>query len=99
MRYLIAIASTALLLAFAASPSIADDQSAGERARHRMGDEGKLPASGATNSRVPDMGAVTGTGSGTEGSSLRMGDDGKLPATDSMSGEVPKMQKPQQSGD
>ena len=95
MKYLIATASAALLLSIATTPSIAEDQTTTDRTRHTMGDEGKLPASGATSSRVPDMGAGTGTGAGTEGNSHRMGDEGKLPATDSMSGQVPKMSKPQ----
>jgi uncharacterized low-complexity protein len=94
MKSLIATASAALLLSIAALPSLAEEPAATDRTRHKMGDEGKLPASSATSSRVPDMGAGTGTGSGTEGR-LRMGDEGKLPATDSMSGEVNKMHKPQ----
>jgi uncharacterized low-complexity protein len=97
MKYFIAAASAALLLSIATTASIAEDQQSTDtdRTRHTMGDSGKLPASSATSSQVPDMGAGTGTGAGTEGNSHRMGDEGKLPATDSMSGQVPKMSKPQ----
>ncbi|MBS0252738.1 MAG: hypothetical protein JSR78_16915 [Proteobacteria bacterium] len=94
MKSLIAAASAAFILSFAAMPSIADDQTSTDPARHTMGDEGKLPSSGAVSGRVPDMGAGTGSSTGTAGSSHRMGDEGKLPATDSMSGQVPKMSKP-----
>ncbi len=94
MKYLIATASTAIILSFVATPSIADDQTSADRTRHTMGNEGKLPASGAVSGRVPDMGAGTGSSTGTEGTSHRMGDEGKLPATNSMSGQVPKMSKP-----
>jgi hypothetical protein len=93
MKYIIATASAALLFSLATTPSIAEDQSA-DPTRHTMGDSGKLPASGAVSGRVPEMGAGTGTSSGTEGTSHRMGDEGKLPATNSMSNEVPKMNKP-----
>lgn len=96
MKYFIAAASAALLLSVATTASIAEDQSDTDRTRHTMGDSGKLPASSATSSQVPDMGAGTGTGAGTEGNTHRMGDEGKLPATDSMSGQVPKMSKPQE---
>lgn len=94
MKYFIATASASILFAFVATPSIADDQTSTNPARHTMGNEGKLPASGAVSGRVPDMGAGTGSSSGTEGTSHRMGDEGKLPATNSMSGQVPKMNKP-----
>lgn len=94
MKFLTAAASAAIIFAFAATPSIADDQTSTDPARHTMGDEGKLPSSGAVSGRVPDMGAGTGSSTGTAGSSHRMGDEGKLPATDSMSGQVPKMSKP-----
>jgi hypothetical protein len=70
----------------------ATDQSATDQTRHRMGDEGKLPATGAASSRVPDQGAGTGTSTGTEGSH-RMGDEGKLPATNSVTTRVPEMNK------
>lgn len=94
MKSLLATASVAILLSIATTPSIADDQTSTSPARHTMGDEGKLPSSGAVSGRVPDMGAGTGSSTGTAGSSHRMGDEGKLPATDSMSGQVPKMSKP-----
>lgn len=97
MKYFIATASAALFLSLIAMPSIADDQTSTNPARHTMGNEGKLPASGAVNNRVPDMGAGTGSSTGTAGSSHRMGDDGKLPATNSMSNQVPKMAKPDSS--
>jgi len=94
MKCFIAAASAAFLLSLTATASIADDQPSNDPARHTMGDSGKLPASNATNSRVPDMGAGTGTSTGTEGSSHRMGDEGKLPATNSVTNQVPKMSKP-----
>jgi hypothetical protein len=98
MKYFIVAASAAVLLSLATTPSISEDQSPPDPARHSMGDSGKLPASGATSSRVPEMGAGTGTSTGTEGSSHRMGDEGKLPATNTITNEVPKMSKPDASG-
>jgi hypothetical protein len=98
MKYLIATASAALLLSLATIPSIADDQPSNDPARHTMGDTGKLPASGAASSRVPDMGAGTGESTGTAGSAHRMGDEGKLPATNAITKEVPKMSQPDSSG-
>jgi hypothetical protein len=98
MKYLLATAYAALLLSLTTLPSIADDQPSNDPARHTMGDTGKLPASGATSSRVPDMGAGTGESTGAEGSAHRMGDEGKLPATNTITNEVPKMSKPDDSG-
>ncbi|RUP00605.1 hypothetical protein [Hyphomicrobium sp.] len=92
MKFVLAIAATAVSLAISASPLFAEDQA--DPTRHTMGDSGKLPASGAVSTRVPDMGAGTGTSTGTDGTSKRMGDEGKLPATNSMSNEVPKMSAP-----
>lgn len=97
MKYIFATAATVIVLSFATTPLIADDQTSTDPARHTMGDEGKLPSTGAVSGRVPDMGAGTGTSTGTEGTSHRMGDEGKLPATNSMSGQVPQMNK--QPGD
>ncbi|WP_291158799.1 hypothetical protein [Hyphomicrobium sp.] len=94
MKYIIAPAFAALCLSAATTLAIAEDQSATDRARHTFGEEGKLPPSGAVNSRVPEMGAGTGTGEGTAGTSHRMGDEGKLPATNSMTNQVPKMSTP-----
>jgi hypothetical protein len=94
MKYFIVAGSAAIFLSFVATPTIADDQTSTNPARHTMGDEGKLPASGAVSDRVPDMGAGTGSSTGAEGTSHRMGDEGKLPATNSMSGQVPKMTNP-----
>jgi hypothetical protein len=93
MKYIFATAATAAILAFAVTPSIADDATSTDPARHTMGDQGKLPSSDAVSGRVPDMGAGTGNSSGTEGTTHRMGDEGKLPATNSMSGQVPQMNK------
>lgn len=93
MKYFIAPALAALCLSAATTLAIAEDQST-DRTRHTMGNEGKLPASGAVSGRVPDMGAGTGSSTGTAGSSHRMGNEGKLPATNSMSNEVPKMTGP-----
>jgi hypothetical protein len=89
MKILAATVLSALLLGTAFMPAIADDQPANEPARHRMGDEGKLPATDSTTSRVPEMGAGTGESSGTSGSH-RMGDEGKLPATGNTSTRVPE---------
>ncbi len=94
MKYLIATASAALLLSIATTPSIAEDPTPADPTRHTLGDSGKLPASAGVSSQVPNLGAGTGTGAGTEGNSHIMGDEGKLPATDSMSGQVPKMSSP-----
>lgn len=91
MKPLVATALSALLLCAALTPVIADDQPANDPARHRMGDEGKLPATNSATSRVPEMGAGAGAGesSGTSGSH-RMGDEGKLPATGNTSTRVPE---------
>ncbi|WP_045836430.1 hypothetical protein [Hyphomicrobium sp. 99] len=92
MKYLIIPALAALSLSAAATLAIAEDQA--PPTRHTFGDEGKLPPTGAATGRVPEMGAGTGTSTGTEGTEPgrhRMGDEGKLPATNSMSNEVPKM--------
>ena len=88
MKLLVATALFALLLGAALTPVIADDQPANDPA-HRMGDEGKLPATNSATSRVPEMGADTGESSGTSGSH-RMGDEGKLPATGNTSTRVPE---------
>jgi hypothetical protein len=94
MKYFISAASAAIFLSVVSTPSVADDQTPANPARHTMGDDGKLPASSAVSGRVPDMGAGTGSSTGSEGNSLRMGNEGKLPATNSMSGQVPPMSKP-----
>jgi hypothetical protein len=89
MKLLVTTALSALLLGAALTPVIADDQPANDPARHRMGDEGKLPATNSATTRVPEMGAGTGESSGTTGSH-RMGDEGKLPATGNTSTRVPE---------
>lgn len=94
MKYVIATAFAVLSLSAATTLAIAEDPSTTDPTRHTFGEEGKLPPGGAVNSRVPEMGAGTGTSSGTAGTSHRMGDEGKLPATNSMSNEVPKMSTP-----
>ncbi len=88
MKFVIATTFSAFLLGAAMAPAIADDQPSTDPTRHTMGDSGKLPATDATTSRVPEMGAGTGSSSGTEGSHT-MGDEGKLPATGNMSTRVP----------
>ncbi|HVZ04062.1 hypothetical protein [Hyphomicrobium sp.] len=89
MKLIIATVFSALVLGTALAPALADDQSTNDPARHRMGDEGKLPATNSATSRVPEMGAGTGESSGTSGTH-RMGDEGKLPATGNMSTRVPE---------
>lgn len=89
MKLLIATALSALLLGAALAPVIADDQPSNDPARHRMGDEGKLPATNSVTTRVPEQGAGTGESSGTTGSH-RMGDEGTLPATGNTSTRVPE---------
>ena len=93
-KYILAPALAALAISAAAAPAFAEDQSPTKRPSHTMGDSGKLPATGGVSGRVPEMGAGTGTSSGSTGSSHRMGDEGKLPATNSMSNEVPKQRGP-----
>jgi hypothetical protein len=90
MNYVIATVFSAFLLGTALTPAIADDQTPTDPARHRMGDEGKLPATNGVTTRVPEEGAGTGSSTGTAGSSHRMGDEGKLPATNGMSTRVPE---------
>ena len=58
MKILIATAFSALLLGTALTPAIADEPSTGP-AQHRMGDQGTLPATGNTSTRVPEQGAGT----------------------------------------
>lgn len=94
MKYILATAAATLLLGAATLPATAEDTPAANGSSHTMGDSGKLPASGAVTDRIPDMGAGTGSSTGTDGTTHRMGDDGKLPATNSMSNEVPKMTSP-----
>ena len=89
MKLVIATAFSALLLGAALTPTLADDQPSNDPARHRMGDEGKLPATNNMTKRVPEQGAGTGESTGTAGSH-RMGDEGKLPATNSMTKRVPE---------
>ncbi|HET6387951.1 hypothetical protein [Hyphomicrobium sp.] len=89
MKNILAPAFAALAITALAVPAFAEEPSSTNRAQHRMGDEGKLPATGGVSGRVPEMGAGTGQSSGTSGSSHRMGDEGKLPATNSMSKKVP----------
>jgi hypothetical protein len=89
MRIVIATVFSALLLGTAMVPAFADDQPTNDPARHRMGDEGKLPATNSATTRVPEMGAGTGESSGTDGRH-RMGDEGKLPATGNTSTRVPE---------
>lgn len=89
MKIILAAAFSALLLGTASVPSFAEDQSSTDLTRHRMGDEGKLPATNSATTRVPEMGAGTGASSGTSGYH-RMGDEGKLPATTNMSTRVPE---------
>ncbi len=90
MKYVIATAFSALLLGTVLTPAMAEDQPSTDPARHRMGDEGKLPATNSTTTRVPEMGAGTGASTGAAGSSHRMGDEGKLPATNGVSTRVPE---------
>lgn len=100
MKYYIATAFAALLIGTATTPSVAEDQPSANSSSHTMGDSGTLPPTGTVSGRVPDMGAGTGTSSGSpsdNGSSHTMGDEGKLPATNSMSGAVPKMTSPDSS--
>jgi hypothetical protein len=89
MKLIIATAFSALLLGTAMTPALADDQSTNDPARHRMGDEGKLPATNSVTKRVPEQGAGTGESTGTTGSH-RMGDEGKLPATNNVTKSVPE---------
>lgn len=86
-KIVIATAFCALLGGAAMTPALADDQPANDPARHKMGDEGKLPATNSATTRVPDMGAG-GESSGTTGSH-RMGDEGTLPATGNVGTRVP----------
>ena len=59
MKILIATAFSALLLGTALTPAIADDQPSTGPAQHRMGDEGKLPATNNVTTQVPEQGAGT----------------------------------------
>jgi hypothetical protein len=59
MKILIATAFSALLLGTALTPAMADDQPSTDPARHKMGDEGKLPATNGVSTQVPEQGAGT----------------------------------------
>ena len=84
----IVIATAFCALLGGTSLALADDQPANDPARHRMGDEGKLPATNSVTTRVQEQGASTGESSGTTGSH-RMGDEGTLPATGNVGTRVP----------
>lgn len=89
MKIAIVTVLSTVLLGAALVPAFADDQPSNDPARHKMGDEGKLPATNGVTTRVPEMGAGTGASSGTSGSH-RMGDQGTLPATGNTSTRVPE---------
>lgn len=88
-KIVIATAFCALLGGTALTSALAEDQPANDPARHKMGDEGKLPATNSVTTRVPEQGAGTGETSGANGSH-RMGDEGTLPATGNTSTRVPE---------
>ena len=79
-----------LLLGAAIVPAYADDRTPIAPPK-TMGDEGKLPATGAVSGATPDMGA---TAPADVGPAKKMGDEGKLPATKAMSGATPQMNAP-----
>jgi hypothetical protein len=90
MKRLISAAAAVLLLGAVISPAYADDRTPIAPPK-TMGDEGKLPATGAVSGATPDMGATAPV---EVGPSKRMGDEGKLPATKGMSGATPQMNAP-----
>lgn len=98
MKYSLTIAVSTIALAAFLTPALAQDPPASKGPTATMGDEGKLPATGAGSDRVPDMGASgasSGAGTGEpKGGAHRMGDEGKLPATGTGSDRVPKMTPP-----
>ena len=87
MKHLLKITAAALVVAAAISPAVADDRTPIAPPK-TMGDEGKLPATGAVSGATPEMGATAPV---EVGPSKRMGDEGKLPATKGMSGATPQM--------
>ena len=89
MKLILATVFGALLLGTALTPVLADEQPSNDPARHRMGDEGKLPATDSVTTRVPDQGAGTAETSGAAGTH-RMGDEGTLPATGNTTTRVPE---------
>jgi hypothetical protein len=90
MKRLISAAAAGLLLGAVIAPAYADDRTPIAPPK-TMGDEGKLPATGAVSGATPDMGATAPV---EVGPSKRMGDEGKLPATKGMSGATPQMNAP-----
>jgi hypothetical protein len=86
------IAIGAALTSASAEDAVAPNQKAPTKT---MGDEGKLPATKATEGAVPDMtGPNEGTNPVQDDGSKRMGDQGKLPATGAGSNAVPDMTAP-----
>lgn len=97
MRYFFNIAAGILLATTA--PVFAEDAPTTKGPPVTMGDEGKLPATGAVSNKVPEMGAApapaaTGESTSVKGPPVTMGDQGKLPATGTVSGAVPQMTGP-----
>jgi hypothetical protein len=102
LRFVIAPAAV-LALAATLTTGNAADRPVTKGPTETMGSEGKLPATNAAGSQVPDMtgpqsaatpaGSAEGNASGTSGKATneRMGDEGTLPATGTMGGAVPDM--------
>jgi hypothetical protein len=90
MKHLLSAAAAGLLLGAVIAPAYGDDRTPIAPPK-TMGDEGKLPATGAVSGATPDMGATAPV---EVGPSKRMGDEGKLPATKGMSGATPQMNAP-----
>ena len=88
MKSIVVMTFSALLLGATAAPLLAEDQPTTDPARHKMGEEGKLPATNSVTTRVPEQGAGTTEPSGANGSH-RMGDQGTLPATGNVGTRVP----------
>jgi hypothetical protein len=86
----------ALFAVAAAGPmALAEETAPNQKAPTKtMGDEGKLPATTTTDSKVPKMGAGSDAQPLQEDGSKRMGDEGKLPATATGSKKVPDMTAP-----
>ena len=55
MKYFMTIAVSALLLGASIAPISADDRTTTKGPTKTMGDEGKLPATGAVSGTIPEM--------------------------------------------
>jgi hypothetical protein len=94
MKHTLTLAAV-LALGAVASTALAGETPPAQKAPTKtMGDEGKLPATSTTDTKVPEMGSDSSQKPVQDDGSKRMGDEGKLPATATGSKNVPDMTAP-----